>query len=93
MCEAIRGNQQPEQRQPIASRCCWHALFEHEFKTGTAAIAQLAARRSHNPKIVSLILTRRTFQNDGPPVQVGCTQKATFRKSVAMDSEDVLATS
>ena len=26
-----------------------------------AAIAQLAARRSHNPKVVSLILTRRIF--------------------------------
>ena len=26
-----------------------------------AAIAQLAARRSHNPKVVSSILTRRIF--------------------------------
>ena len=26
-----------------------------------AAIAQLAARRSHNPKVVSSILTRRTL--------------------------------
>ena len=30
-----------------------------------AAIAQLAARRSHNPKVVSSILTRRIFF--GPP--------------------------
>ena len=35
--------------------------FERDFKIGTAAIAQLAARRSHNPKVVSSILTRRTF--------------------------------
>ena len=28
-----------------------------------AAIAQLAARRSHNPKVVSSILTRRIFKN------------------------------
>jgi hypothetical protein len=27
-----------------------------------AAIAQLAARRSHNPKVVSSILTRRIFE-------------------------------
>ena len=27
----------------------------------TAAIAQLVARRSHNPKVVSSILTRRTL--------------------------------
>ena len=32
-----------------------------EFSKGRAAIAQLAARRSHNPKVVSSILTRRTF--------------------------------
>jgi hypothetical protein len=30
-------------------------------KTFKAAIAQLAARRSHNPKVVSSILTRRIF--------------------------------
>ena len=29
--------------------------------TFQAAIAQLVARRSHNPKVVSLILTRRTL--------------------------------
>ena len=29
------------------------------FETIIAAIAQLAARRSHNPKVVSSILTRR----------------------------------
>ena len=30
-------------------------------QTARAAIAQLAARRSHNPKVVSSILTRRIF--------------------------------
>ena len=29
-----------------------------------AAIAQLAARRSHNPKVVSSILTRRIFRKN-----------------------------
>ena len=32
---------------------------EHAVRHFQAAIAQLAARRSHNPKVVSSILTRR----------------------------------
>ena len=33
-----------------------------------AAIAQLAARRSHNPKVVSSILTRRTLRAGAEPL-------------------------
>ena len=33
-------------------------------KTSAVAIAQLAARRSHNPKVVSSILTRHIWQSD-----------------------------
>ena len=37
------------------------------FRTASeAVIAQLAARRSHNPKVVSSILTRRTFAMSPP---------------------------
>ena len=34
----------------------------------TAAVAQLAARRSHNPKVVSSILTRRNFAMPAPHI-------------------------
>ena len=33
----------------------------HKYTSYQAAIAQLVARRSHNPKVVSSILTRRIF--------------------------------
>ena len=43
-------------------------------RSATAAIAQLAARRSHNPKVVSSILTRRilfiTVRRDGVDISV-----------------------
>ena len=36
-------------------------VLRHVNVDNMAAIAQLAARRSHNPKVVSSILTRRTL--------------------------------
>ena len=43
-------------------------VAEESFKNPMAAIAQLAARRSHNPKVVSSILTRckTSAENNGP---------------------------
>ena len=43
---------------------CWYDIQHHgqkEVQRSEAAIAQLVARRSHNPKVVSSILSRRTF--------------------------------
>ena len=37
--------------------------LECDFLLVGAVIAQLAARRSHNPKVVSSIITRRIFMN------------------------------
>ena len=41
-------------------------VAEESFKNPMAAIAQLAARRSHNPKVVSSILTRRISLHESP---------------------------
>ena len=51
----------------VAMHCCTKLLKALQtFSVGTtAAIAQLVARRSHNPKVVSSILTRRTFYRTG----------------------------
>ena len=46
-------------RQPLVTRCFFKSC--KMARASSAAIAQLAARRSHNPKVVSSILTRRTF--------------------------------
>ena len=46
------------------SMCPWHKLASDVRLSGPAtqaAIAQLAARRSHNPKVVNSILTHRTI--------------------------------
>ena len=47
--------------------------------TITAAIAQLAARRSHNPKVVSSILTGRILQKQASADQVHSIAKFTLR--------------
>ena len=41
--------------------------------SSSAAIAQLVARRSHNPKVVSSILTRRIEQEQGEQSQLTWT--------------------
>ena len=43
-------------------------VFRNE--EASAAIAQLVARRSHNPKVVSSILTRRIEQEQGEQSQL-----------------------
>ena len=49
-----------------------------------AAVAQLAARRSHNPKVVSSILTRRIFPDSAEVLayivlsSIVCVRTATY---------------
>ena len=50
-----------------------HHSIDTKGTSTTAAIAQLVARRSHNPKAVSSILTRRTF-----PTTRGLTDRMCF---------------
>ena len=44
-----------------------------QMSTPGAAVAQLVARRSHNPKVVSSILTRRIEQEQGEQSQLTWT--------------------
>ena len=50
--------------------------------TITAAIAQLAARRSHNPKVVSSILTGRILQRQASADQVHSIAKFNQTKNL-----------
>jgi hypothetical protein len=50
----------------------------------TAAIAQLAVRRSHNPKVVSSILTRRTFDIPPAPGHTNAPYIKSFRAHTAL---------
>ena len=50
--------------------CILRKSVRHGFQprlASRAAVAQLVARRSHNPKVVSSILTCRIFREDAPP--------------------------
>ena len=56
--------------EPRAEACCTAARWAHVCTTLKfraiiiVAVAQLAARRSHNPKVVSSILTRRILRHE-----------------------------
>ena len=59
-----RERERESERERWKERCVGEGRArKHEYamvqKHAVAAIAQLAARRSHNPKVVSSILTRR----------------------------------
>ena len=58
-----RERERESERERWKERCVGGRARKHEYamvqKHAVAAIAQLAARRSHNPKVVSSILTRR----------------------------------
>ena len=58
-----RERERESGRERWKERCVGGRARKHEYamvqKHAVAAIAQLAARRSHNPKVVSSILTRR----------------------------------
>ena len=45
----------------LVTVCGWRALSESDARTGAAATAQLAARRSHNPTVVSSGRACRAF--------------------------------
>ena len=91
-CEATGRSEQQQRRQPFASIRCGRIVSERDFKKGTAAIAQLAARRSHNPKVVSSILTRRTFSECWLPRGDYTTKTTRFRKRTASDPHVTSAT-
>ena len=61
-----RERERESERERWKERCVGGRARKHEYamvqKHAVAAIAQLAARRSHNPKVVSSILTRRIFK-------------------------------
>ena len=48
------------------------------LRSTSAAIAQLVARRSHNPKVVSSILTRRMSWNLDPASHFACSVSASI---------------
>ena len=51
------------------------------LRNSTAAIAQLAARRSHNPKVVSSILTRRNVMVEARRQSMGLARGRVDRQT------------